>query len=190
MTFVFHRGYYTRKIYHADDGVMEQPDLGRTSKIANGLALLALIVTLIYIFWPAGIVWSALPLPTWLRWVGVAIAMASFLMLQWSQQALGQNWSDDPLLLKSHTLVTNGPYHWVRHPIYTAFVLYFAPFVLISSSWLVGGLWLVSTGLDIATRVTVEEQMLAKQFGEQYLAYAARTGRLLPRFKSEQEQHK
>lgn len=184
IAFVVHRGYYTRKIQHAANGVVEQPDLGRASQFASILALLALVSTLVYIFWPAGIYWSALTLPDWLRWVGIAIGLSGFILLQWAQQALGQNWSDAPQLQKSHALVTTGPYRWVRHPIYSAFVLFFTPLLLVSSSWLVGGLWLISTGLDIAARVTVEERMLTQQFGEQYRTYATRTGRILPRFKS------
>ena len=125
--------------------------------------------------------WSALPLPAWLRWLGVAIALTGFALLQWSQQSLGKNWSDSPLLLKGQEMIASGPYRWIRHPIYAAFLLILGSPLLISANWFVGGMWIGMTGLDVASRVRAEEAMMVGQFGEQYHAYVQRTGRLLPR---------
>lgn len=179
--FVAHRAYYTRKVQHPTEAVLEQPKTGRATQIANLLALPALAATVIYIVKPAWLSWSALPLPLWLRWLGVAVALAGFGLLQWSQQSLGRNWSDAPVLLEDQELVTSGPYRWIRNPIYSAFLLILGSPLLISANWLVGGLWIAMTSLDIASRIRMEEAMMLEQFGRQYRAYMGRTGRLVPR---------
>jgi len=136
---------------------------------------------LIYLIAPNWMAWSALPLPAWLRWLGVAIALTGFALLQWSHQSLGKNWSDSPLLLEGQEMIASGPYRWIRHPIYAAFLLILGSPLLISANWFVGGMWIGMTGLDVASRVRAEEAMMVGQFGEQYHAYMQRTGRLLPR---------
>ena len=54
-------------------------------------------------------------------------------------------------------MVQNGPYHRIRHPIYTAFLLILGSTLFISASWLVGGLWIVAVSLDIVPRMRYEE---------------------------------
>lgn len=179
--FIAHRGFYTRKVQHAAESVLEQPKAGRASQIASLLALPALLATVTYVFNPAWMSWSTLPLPVWLRWLGVGVALGGFVLLQWSQNTLGKNWSDAPKLVQEQQMITSGPYRWIRHPIYAAFLLILGSPLLISASWFVGGMWIAMTGLDIASRIRTEEAMMLSQFGEQYLAYARRTGRLVPR---------
>jgi protein-S-isoprenylcysteine O-methyltransferase Ste14 len=106
--------------------------------------------------------------------------LLGFSLLQWAQQALGRNWSDIPRLMKEQSLTTSGPYRWIRHPIYTAFLLIMGATLLISANWFIGGLWLGATALNILSRIRFEEAAMASRFGEQYLAYMQTTGRLLP----------
>jgi protein-S-isoprenylcysteine O-methyltransferase Ste14 len=179
--FIAHRGFYTRRVQHSTDAVLEQPETHLGSRIAGALALAALLATAVYVSFPAWLSWAALPLPIWLRWLGLAVALAGFGLLQWAQITLGRNWSDAPKMLASQALVAEGPYRWVRHPIYAAFLLILGSLLLISANWLVGGSWIAMTSLDIASRMETEEVMMLRRFGEQYRAYMARTGRLLPR---------
>ena len=179
--FVAHRSFYTRKVQHSTESVLEQPKPGRATQIANLLALPALLSSVIYVIAPAWMSWSALPLPLWLRWLGVGVALSGFTLLQWAQQSLGKNWSDEPRLVEGQEMISSGPYRWIRHPIYAAFLLILGSPLLISANWFVGGMWIGMTGLDVASRVRAEEAMMVGQFGEQYHAYMQRTGRLLPR---------
>ena len=180
--FVAHRGFYTRKIQHPADSVIEKPNPGRATQFANLLAMPALLSSVIYIFVPSWISWAALPLPSGLRWLGVGIVLGGFGLLQWAQQALGKNWSDAPKLLTGQRLVSSGPYYWIRHPIYSAFLLILGSLLLISANWCVGALWIGMSSLDITSRIGVEEEMMTRRFGEPYQAYMQRTGRLFPRF--------
>ena len=181
VAFIGHRGYYTKKFGQPDAATLKAREQSWAEQAANLLSVPALLATAAYIFFPAWMAWSAWPLPLWLRWSGVGIAAAGFTLLQWAHQALSKNWSDKPRLLQDQALITSGPYRWVRHPIYTPFLLILsAPFFL-SANWFIGGLWIGLTAVEVFSRVRFEEALLAEHFGDQYRAYINSTGRLLPR---------
>ena len=185
--FVAHRAFYTRKVKHSADAVPEQPEHGRTTQIANLLALPGLLATVTYVINPAWMSWSALPLPIWMRWLGVGVALVGFALLQFSQRTLGENWSDAPRLVQGQQMITAGPYELIRHPIYTSFFLILGSLLLISANWFIGGVWIAMTGLDVAARIRTEEALMLGRFGGHYRAHARRTGRLFPRTKRSQE---
>ena len=181
IAFVAHRGFYTRKTRRRLVVVQRHLALGRGSRVAGLLAVPALVGSLLYVVAPSSMAWSAFALPLWTRWCGVAAALAGFVLLQWSQRTLSTNWSDAPALLEGQELIVRGPYRWLRHPIYAAFLLILGSLLLVSANWFVGGLWIVMTALDVVDRMNAEEAMLMGQFGEEYRAYAMTTGRLFVR---------
>ena len=181
IAFVAHRGFYTRKARRRPPAVQRHLALGRGSRVAGLLAVPALVGSLLYVVTPSWMAWSAFALPLWTRWFGVGTALAGFALLQWSQRTLTTNWSDVPALLEGQQLIVRGPYRWLRHPIYAAFLLILGSLLLVSANWFVGGLWIVMTALDVVDRMNAEEAMLLNQFGEEYRAYAATTGRLFVR---------
>jgi protein-S-isoprenylcysteine O-methyltransferase Ste14 len=123
-----------------------------------------------------------LPLPEALRWVGGAMGLAGSGLLWWTHQVLGKNWSGVLEISKDHTLVTEGPYHFVRHPMYSAFFTMGAGMLLLSANGLVGAANLAAVAYMYLVRVDDEEAMMLEQFGDSYSQYMAKTGRLLPRF--------
>ncbi len=142
----------------------------------NGLGL---ITGLLYVIAPRRIRWAAVPMPTWSRWAGAALGMITLPLLLWTHHALGKNWSAPLEIKELHTLITSGPYRWVRHPMYTTFFLNTVVSFLVSANWFVGLGWL---GQSIVTtsRVGGEEALMIEEFGDQYRAYMRRTGRYLP----------
>ncbi len=137
---------------------------------------------LVYSIHPPLMHWSALPLPFWLRWLGFLIGLAALFLFFWVLRSLGQNFSTTLTIQKDQTLVSQGPYRWVRHPMYTSFVCLWVSFFFISTNWFIGLTGLLGFIWAIVVRTPKEEQMLIERFGDEYIAYTKRTGRYLPRW--------
>ena len=114
---------------------------------------------------------------------GMLVAVAGFVLLQWSHRALGRNWSDQPRITQSQTLTIGGPYRWVRHPIYTSFLMILGSPLLITANWFIGLTWILVTVIDIRGRIDFEEAKLQERFGENYEVYKQSTGSLIPRLR-------
>ncbi len=76
-------------------------------------------------------------------------------------------------------LVTNGPYRWVRHPMYTALLLITLALLCESFSYW-RGVWWILLGADLIVKLSYEEKLLGEIFDD-YESYRSRTWRLVPR---------
>ena len=133
-----------------------------------------------YLINPAWMAWAAVPLPVWLRWVGVGLAVIAGFLLVWMFRTLGRNLTDTVVTRKQHTLVTTGPYRWVRHPLYSSAALGMLGNSLAAANWfiLVAGCLMF---LLFVIRTRKEEENLIARFGDDYRNYMHRTGRFVPR---------
>ena len=129
---------------------------------------------------PALMAWSSLPLPAWVRWSGVGLSAVTAVALLWTLISLGRNLTDTVVTRQAHTLITRGPYQWVRHPFYDCMALFTLATGLTAANWFVLLVGVVVFSL-LAIRSRTEEEKLLERFGESYRAYKARTGRFLPR---------
>jgi protein-S-isoprenylcysteine O-methyltransferase Ste14 len=145
------------------------------------LGVLWLGAVVVYAAVPASVARFAAPVPAAVRWVAVAVAVAGLALLRWADRCLGENLSVSLRVREHHTLVTTGPYRYVRHPIYVATLLYAAGLAVITANYLLGAAFLVPMVLVVAKRLTAEEQMMIDTFGDEYRAYMQATGRLLPK---------
>ena len=130
---------------------------------------------------PAAMAWGSVPLPAAVRWAGVALVALTAPLLLWTLRSLGPNLTDTVVTRQAHTLVTEGPYRWVRHPFYDCMALFVMATALMMASWFVIVVGTLMFTL-LAIRSRTEEEKLLERFGESYRAYRARTGRFLPRF--------
>ena len=178
---ITHRGYYTKKSARPEKDTLKKREEGWITKLAATLGLIGFIAMIAYVLNPNWLAWASLSFPLWMRWTGVVIALVGFALLQWAQVTLGRSWSDTPRMLKEQALITSGPYQFIRHPIYTAFILILGSPLLISANWLIGLTWLGMTVLDIASRIGFEESLMVEYFGDRYREYMKKTGRLLPK---------
>ncbi len=119
-------------------------------------------------------------LPSWLRWAGLVLGLASLGLWTWTQVALDTLWSAQLQLREEHHLVVTGPYARMRHPMYTAMCGWGAALALVTASWIFVVIALVVFTVFF-TRVPREEQMMLQQFGAEYRDYMGRTGRFFPR---------
>jgi protein-S-isoprenylcysteine O-methyltransferase Ste14 len=143
-----------------------------------GLASMIGIVT--FMIDPRWMAWSSMPLSAWLRWLGaVSGALAGGLLL-WAFRSLGPNLTDTVVTRQAHTLVTRGPYRWVRHPFYDSVALLVLANTLLTANWFIFVTGCLALALIVA-RTRIEEENLVRRFGDAYASYMRRTGRFLPR---------
>jgi len=142
------------------------------------LALASMLGLIAYTINPASMAWSVVVLPTWVRWLGVGVATGSLLI--WTMHTLGKNLTDTVVTRKDHELVTGGPYRFVRHPFYCAFILAVLANSTVPANWFIL-LTGVSAWLVMVFRTNKEEENLIARFGDDYRGYMEHTGRFFPR---------
>ncbi len=139
-----------------------------------------LIVAGLYLLDPPWMSWSYLFLPVELRILGVVVASVLIPYTYWIGKSLAERYSDRLQIQEDHTLITSGPYGRIRHPIYASAIYFLGALVLVSDNFLfLIILILVIPG--IYRRMKKEERMMVDQFGDEYLEYMKRTGRIFPK---------
>jgi protein-S-isoprenylcysteine O-methyltransferase Ste14 len=139
------------------------------------------LATLAYILYPPALASAKVALPDSVRWLGAVLGIAGVGMMYWTLTNLGKNLTDTVATRRDATLVTTGPYRFVRHPFYVTVVFLMAGVALLSANWFIGAAGLAVIAL-LAARTPKEEAKLVDRFGDQYRVYMSRTGRFLPRF--------
>jgi protein-S-isoprenylcysteine O-methyltransferase Ste14 len=97
-----------------------------------------------------------------------------------SHADLGTNWSVTLELRQEHRLISTGVYRTIRHPMYSALILYSVGQALVIPNWVAGCSNVIALAVLLALRLRAEEKMMSEQFGDAYEAYSARTKRFLP----------
>ena len=144
----------------------------------GGLVLWASIIA--YLINPSWMAWSQLELPAFLRWVGAAGTVTGLALMTWMFRSLGKNITDTVVTRREHSLVTSGPYRWIRHPLYSFGAFTYLNLSLLMASWFIALLIMLAFVL-LALRTHKEEEQLLERFGESYREYMRQTGRFLPR---------
>lgn len=120
------------------------------------------------------------PLRTSAVLFGLGLFAAGLAGTLWAQLTMGNSWRIGVDATEHTTLVSAGPFRWVRNPIFTAMTcgaLGLALLVPTLLSWV--GLATLLVALEIQVRL-VEEPYLVGAHGAQYETYARRTGRFVP----------
>ncbi|MGD7732786.1 methyltransferase family protein [Propionibacteriaceae bacterium G57] len=154
-----------------------EPFLGRLGAGLFGASLamcaLGLIIGAVVPAW-------RLPIPNYWAWVGLAACVAGLLAVVASQLAMGTSWRVGVDPQERTELVTDGPFAWVRNPIFTAIGATLVGLALMVPNWVVLlALVLFVVGVQLQVRL-VEEPHLITAHGDAYLYYARRTGRFVP----------
>lgn len=153
---------------------------GTLEIIVLTLAWLGFFIPLIWIVSPV-LSFADYPLRTGPFVAGVLCLVAGLWLFSRSHEHLGTNWSITLEVREQHRVITHGVYRYVRHPMYTALLLYSVGQALVLPNWVAGPSYLVAFAILFVFRVRAEERMMLEQFGSEYAAYMTRTKRLLPR---------
>jgi protein-S-isoprenylcysteine O-methyltransferase Ste14 len=97
----------------------------------------------------------------------------------WAIATMGRtNTNITPLVKQSAMLVTNGPYAFIRHPMYSAVLLTIWPLIVDQYSLFRLAIGLVLT-IDLIVKLLFEESLLRQRFAG-YEIYMKETKRLIP----------
>jgi protein-S-isoprenylcysteine O-methyltransferase Ste14 len=97
----------------------------------------------------------------------------------WARTVLGGNWSGTVALKENHELIVRGPYRLVRHPIYTG-LLAMVIATAIQQGHIAGMIGLILVFVSLWIKLSDEEELMRKQFPDQYAAYRERVKRIIP----------
>lgn len=176
-------GYYRYQAEKAGEKISWNEEGAVVMILLRFFGLLGWGSVIVYLINPEWMKWAEIPLPAMARWIGVITGVIAVPLLYWLFKSIGTNITQTVKTRKEHKLVTNGPYRWVRHPLYSVGTLLFTSFALMASNWFIGLTTLIGLVM-LMVRLPKEEKNLVEKFGEEYKEYAKRTGRLIPRIRA------
>lgn len=114
-----------------------------------------------------------------LLWPSLAALLAAQLVRIWTMVALGRSWNARGIVPSDLTIVTDGPYRFVRHPNYLAVLIEFLALPLAAGAWFSLALLNPIAWWLNARRIAGEEALLQQHPG--YSVLMACRPRLFPR---------
>ena len=114
----------------------------------------------------------------WWQGIGLALFFLGLALAIWARVYLGRNWGMPMSQKVDPELVTTGPYHSIRHPIYSGIIL-----AMIGTAIAVSLYWLAAVillGAYFLYSAVVEERSMARLFPDSYPEYKRSTKMLIP----------
>ena len=172
---------YYHRIASGKGNIEEMKRQPIQSIVVAVMGFLDMFLIAIYIVWGGNLIsWASLDIPGLLRWIGVVVGVCGLAIFFWTHMVLGRNFSYTTRIQDEQALIIDGPYHYVQHPMYTAFLIFALSFFLITANWMIGICWLFGVFLLVFVRLPREEKGLRERFGEAYDNYSQATARLFP----------
>jgi protein-S-isoprenylcysteine O-methyltransferase Ste14 len=114
----------------------------------------------------------------WLWGIGLALFAAGLALAVWARLYIGRNWGMPMSRKDEPELVTTGPYHTIRHPIYSGIIL-----GMIGTALAVSWYWVIAVvlmGVYFIYSAVHEERYMTEQFPATYPDYKRSTKMLVP----------
>ena len=161
--------------------VSAKKDEYRRSIIAVSFLSIPILFTLPYYEYKVLMVQILSPLiANWASIIGTVLLVLGGILLLLSRIQLGKYGGPKLVIEDKHQLITTGSYQYIRHPMYSGFLLLFFGYSLSFGSVIMTFTILVVFFLIFKNRMDIEEKLLISEFGEEYLVYMKRTKRLFP----------
>ena len=131
-------------------GIEAQGDVYNAMRVAYPAAFLLMIAE--------GFLWGGAPIAV--ATIGLLLFAAAKALKWWAILTLGKFWTFRVIVVPQAPLVTDGPYHFVRHPNYVAVIGELLSVALMTGARLSGPIAVVGFGLLIVLRIAIEEKAL------------------------------
>ncbi|MEK7287607.1 MAG: isoprenylcysteine carboxylmethyltransferase family protein [Elusimicrobiota bacterium] len=112
--------------------------------------------------------------------LGLVLCLACIVIRTWGKYTLGYYYTFSIDLRDDHRVIEDGPYRFVRHPLYLGAFLGVAGLPLLAHSWIAVLALTLPTGFAFGLRLILEDKFLLQNLGDSYREYAGRTSRLIP----------
>lgn len=173
-------GYYRKRARQSGAVIPRRAEGPMLLLLRMVMALLVAVTFLAYVFAPTWLAWSAWGLPLWLRSAAAIIAVICLPGIRWVFVSIGDNISATILTKSTQQMVTDGPYRWIRHPLYAFALLELLCLALVANNWFMFSFSCIGIVVFRLLVIPREEANLIKVFGKQYEEYRDRTGALVP----------
>lgn len=171
------RKSYERKYIKLDIEIQKKSTIDLIFLVLNGVGM---IVPIVYVF-SSWLDFANYTLPYWIGFFGVFLFAIAIWLIWRSHNDLGRNWTPMVALRSEPKLITWGVYKFIRHPMYSAHLIWAIAQILILHNWIAGFSFLIVQVPFYFIRIKKEEEMMIDQFGETYIAYMEKTDRLIPK---------
>ncbi len=173
------RAWWNRNLVRPESLIALRRNRGDLWRLILGGNLI-LFGVLGYIVWFSRTQFAHVPLPTPIRLLGLIVAASGFLLIRWGDITLGENISFTVEVRTGQRLVKEGPYRYIRHPIYLGALLFFAGLGWMTANLLAASLLVAGWVVIMMGRIPCEEALLLEKFGDEYRNYQRVTPRFLP----------
>lgn len=114
-----------------------------------------------------------------IRYVGLIVYLIFTWIQIWAVKTLGENYSQEVVVLKNHSIVKSVPFKFIRHPQYFSQILLDFGAAFATLSFIVLPFAILLTPFLIM-RAVLEEKLFTKHFGDEWKAYKKESGFMLP----------
>ncbi len=111
---------------------------------------------------------------------GLLITASAFAVRAAAVRALGRMWSVHIEIRKEHELVKDGPFRWIRHPIYLGAILELVGAIIFLNASYTAIAFVVFFVPSLIARIRLEERAMITQFGDAYRDYIRTTPAVIP----------
>jgi len=151
-------------------------DKGTAAQIIWSIYVTQLLIVVEAVYWR---------FPGSFRWdLPVAFALtamfAGLFLRTWAFYSLGRQFSWHLNKETQETLITSGPFRYLRHPGYSGAFLTYVSTAVFLHAWFSFTVSLVLLAAAFARRIYYEEKLLAESFGTDYSEYQQKVKRVLP----------
>ena len=118
--------------------------------------------------------------PQFVAILGLILTASGVVLRYWAIGTLGRYFTSAVMVQPGQTVVSRGPFRYIRHPGYAGALLFGAGAALTCANPLAAGFFLFCHGGVFRYRVTLEERLMLANFGPTYAEYRARTWHFFP----------